>query len=50
LANNSAGVNLVGARFGGATIGLAGLLARCSQNDVGIVFMGMSAAAFIQPS
>ena len=43
-------VNLVGARFGGATIGLASqiLLARLlTQNDVGVVFMGMSAAAFI---
>ena len=43
-------INLVGARFGGATIGLASqiLLARLlTQNDVGIVFMGMSAAAFI---
>jgi O-antigen/teichoic acid export membrane protein len=43
-------VNLVGARFGGATIGLASqiLLARLlTQNDVGVVFMGMSATAFI---
>ena len=43
-------VNLVGVRFAGAAIGLASqiLLARLlTQNDVGIVFMGMSAAAFI---
>ena len=43
-------VNLLGARFGGAAIGLASqiLLARLlSQHDVGVVFMGMSAAAFI---
>jgi len=43
-------VNLVGVRFGGAAIGLASqiLLARLlSQHDVGIVFLGMSAAAFI---
>ncbi len=43
-------VNLVGVRFGGAAIGLASqiLLARLlSQHDVGVVFLGMSAAAFI---
>ena len=43
-------INLVGVRFGGAAIGLASqiLLARLlSQNDVGVVFLGMSAAAFI---
>ena len=43
-------VNLVGVRFGGATIGLASqiLLARLlTQHDVGVVFLGMSAAAFI---
>ena len=43
-------INLVGVRFGGAAIGLASqiLLARLlTQNDVGVVFMGMSAAAFI---
>lgn len=43
-------VNLVGVRFGGAVIGLASqiLLARLlTQHDVGIVFLGMSAAAFI---
>jgi O-antigen/teichoic acid export membrane protein len=43
-------VNLVGVRFGGAIIGLASqiLLARLlTQHDVGIVFLGMSAAAFI---
>jgi O-antigen/teichoic acid export membrane protein len=43
-------VNLVGVRFGGAAIGLASqiLLARLlTQHDVGVVFLGMSAAAFI---
>ena len=43
-------INLVGARFGGAAIALASqiLLARLlTQTDVGVVFMGMSAAAFI---
>ncbi len=43
-------VNIVGVRFGGAAIGLASqiLLARLlSQHDVGVVFLGMSAAAFI---
>ena len=43
-------INLVGARFGGAAIGLASqiLLARLlTQHDVGVVFLGMSAAAFI---
>ena len=43
-------VNLVGVRLGGAAIGLASqiLLARLlSQHDVGVVFLGMSAAAFI---
>ncbi len=43
-------VNLVGVRFAGAAIGLASqiLLARLlTQNDVGVVFMGMSAAGFI---
>lgn len=43
-------VNLVGARFAGAAIGLASqiLLARLlTQTEVGVVFMGMSAAAFI---
>lgn len=43
-------LNLVGVRFGGAVIGLASqiLLARLlTQHDVGIVFLGMSAAAFI---
>ena len=43
-------VNLVGVRFGGAAIGLASqiLLERLlSQHDVGVVFLGMSAAAFI---
>jgi O-antigen/teichoic acid export membrane protein len=43
-------INLVGARFGGAAISMASqvLLARLlSQADVGVVFMGMSAAAFI---
>ncbi len=42
--------NLVGLRLGGAAIGLASqiLLARLlSQNDVGEVFLGMSAAAFL---
>jgi O-antigen/teichoic acid export membrane protein len=43
-------LNLVGLRFGGAAIGLVSqiLLARLlSQSDVGVVFLGMSAAAFI---
>jgi O-antigen/teichoic acid export membrane protein len=43
-------VNLVGVRLGGAAIGLASqiLLARLlSQHDVGVVFLGMSAATFI---
>ena len=43
-------INLVGARFGGAAIALASqiLLARLlTQTEVGVVFMGMSAAAFI---
>ncbi len=43
-------INLVGVRFGGAAIGLASqiLLARLlSQNQVGVIFLGMSAAAFI---
>lgn len=43
-------IRLVGARFGGAGISLASqiLLARLlPQSDVGIVFMGMSAAAFL---
>ena len=43
-------VNLVGVRFAGAAIGLASqiLLARLlTQHDVGVVFLGMSAAAFI---
>ena len=43
-------INLVGVRFAGAAIGLASqiLLARLlTQNDVGVVFLGMSAAAFI---
>jgi O-antigen/teichoic acid export membrane protein len=43
-------LNLVGARFGGAAIGLASqiLLARLlSQDQVGVVFMGMSAAAIV---
>lgn len=43
-------VNLVGVRFSGAAIGLTSqiLLARLlTQNDVGIVFLGMSATAFI---
>lgn len=43
-------VNLVGARFGGAGISLASqvLLARLlPQTDVGVIFMGMSAAAFL---
>jgi O-antigen/teichoic acid export membrane protein len=43
-------VNLVGVRLGGAAIGLASqiLLARLlSQHDVGVVFLGMSAATVI---
>ena len=43
-------LNLVGARFGGAAIGLASqiLLARLlTQDQVGVVFMGMSAAAIV---
>ena len=43
-------VNLLGVRLGGAAIGLLSqiLLARLlSQHDVGVVFLGMSAAAFI---
>lgn len=43
-------INLVGVRFGGAAIGLASqiLLARLlTQDQVGIVFLGMSATAFI---
>jgi O-antigen/teichoic acid export membrane protein len=43
-------INLVGARFGGAAISLASqvLLARLlTRDEVGIVFMGMSAAAFL---
>lgn len=43
-------INLVGVRLGGAALGLAGqiLLARLlPQNEVGIVLMGMSAAAII---
>jgi len=43
-------VNLVGVRFGGAALALASqiLLARLlTQHEVGVVFMGMSAAAFI---
>ncbi len=43
-------INLVGVRFGGAAIGLASqvLLARLlTQDQVGVIFMGMSAAAFI---
>ena len=43
-------INLVGVRFGGAAIGLASqiLLARLlTQEQVGIVFLGMSATAFI---
>jgi O-antigen/teichoic acid export membrane protein len=43
-------INLVGVRFAGAAIGLASqiLLARLlTQNQVGIIFMGMSAAAFV---
>jgi O-antigen/teichoic acid export membrane protein len=43
-------INLVGARFGGAGIGLASqiLLARLlPQADVGVIFMGMSAAAVL---
>jgi O-antigen/teichoic acid export membrane protein len=43
-------LNLVGLRFGGAAIGLASqiVLARLlTQNEVGVVFLGMSAAAFI---
>ena len=42
--------NLVGLRFGGAAVGLLSqiLLARLlAQSDVGVVFLGMSAAAFI---
>ena len=43
-------LNLVGLRFGGAAIGLASqiLLARLlTQGEVGVIFLGMSAAAFI---
>jgi O-antigen/teichoic acid export membrane protein len=43
-------INLVGARFGGAAISLASqvLLARLlTRDEVGVVFMGMSAAAFL---
>jgi O-antigen/teichoic acid export membrane protein len=43
-------INLVGARFGGAAIALSSqiLLARLlTQDQVGVVFMGMSAAAFM---
>jgi O-antigen/teichoic acid export membrane protein len=43
-------LNIVGLRFGGAAIGLASqiLLARLlSQSEVGVVFLGISAAAFI---
>jgi O-antigen/teichoic acid export membrane protein len=43
-------VNLVGARFGGAAIALVSqiLLARLlTRDEVGVVFMGMSAAAFL---
>jgi O-antigen/teichoic acid export membrane protein len=43
-------INLVGARFGGAAIALVSqiLLARLlTRDEVGVVFMGMSAAAFL---
>lgn len=46
----SLAINLVGARFGGAAISLVSqiVLARLMpQSDVGIVFMGMSLAAFL---